>query len=47
MLDFAKWIAEEPKRFLAALIFIGACCYFISWPLTAIRGRSHCDCDDL
>lgn len=39
MLEFAKWIAEDSKRFLATLIFIGAVCWFISWPISAMRGN--------
>ena len=43
MLEFAKWVTADADRFLMTLLFIGAVCWFISWPLAALRSGKHDD----
>lgn len=38
MLEFAKWVAESNNHMIGTLFFIGMVCWFLSWPLAAIRG---------
>ena len=47
MLEFAQWVAEDKWHFVGTLVFIGACCWFVSWPLAAIRGGRLPDDNDL
>ncbi len=45
MMEFINWISADKNHFIGTIAFIGLVCWFITWPISAIRGNKPDDLD--